>query len=120
MKTKQIQILNETGLDLIRKAGLCTVAKDAQTFTDLGLKCLAEARSIMNANRRNSVIIFVEFCAFLHKTWHNYTVYAEFCSRNDLEIASELDFEALCEQIIIPDSLAEASEPAPDSEKASS
>lgn len=120
MKTKQIQILNETGLGLLAKANLCTVAKDAQTFTDLGLKLLAEARSILDSNRRNSVVIFVEFCAYLGKCHQQYSAYAEYCGRNGLEIVSEHDFEALCEHLIIPDALAAARRPPPESEKPSS
>ena len=106
MLPKQIQKLNETGLDLLSKAARCTQTKDSLAFTELGMKCLAEARTILEQHRRNSTLLFFECCLHLARKPDNYPAYLEFCVRNDLEVVSEIDFKAISDTIDLPPTLA--------------
>ena len=101
MLPNQIQKLNETGLGLLSKAALCTQTKDALSFTELGLKCLAEARSILEQHRRNSVLLFAECCLHISRKPECYPAYLEFCTRNDLTIVSELDFKSVIGEVAL-------------------
>jgi len=60
MFKSQSQKLNETGLELLDGATRCTKASDVKLFTELGMKCLEEAREILSEMKSNSILIFVE------------------------------------------------------------
>ncbi len=95
MKQTQIQILQESGIALLAKASRCEKTSDVQTFTDLGLKCLKEAREILDTLRSNSVFVFIQCCWHMHRDSRNFGVYLEFCARNKLEVVSEVDFDSI-------------------------
>lgn len=95
MKTTQIRVLQENGIALIQKAAMCEKTSDVQTFTDLGLKCLKEARDILDGLKSNSVFAFIECAWHLSRDSRNYGVYLEFCARNRLEIVAESDFDSI-------------------------
>ena len=99
MKQTQIQILQESGIALLAKASRCEKTSDVQTFTDLGLKCLKEAREILDTLRSNSVLAFIECAWHLSRDSRNYGVYLEFCARNRLEILTEVDFDSISEEL---------------------
>lgn len=99
MKTQQMLSLNQTGLECLKKAELCSTSKEVQAFTELGLKCLAEARAILDENKRSSALVFVECCLLLNRAPGPYPAYLEFCTRNNLERLAKADFEALAEAL---------------------
>lgn len=94
MLKSQASTLNETGLALLAKAAQCTSTKDVTSFTELGMKCLEESRTILAGLKSNSVLIFIECCGHL-STMGNYGTYLDFCARNGLEVMSEVDFQAV-------------------------
>lgn len=101
MKPTQIQILQESGIALLAKASRCEKTSDVQTFTDLGLKCLKEARDILDSLRSNSVFAFIECAWHLSRDSRNYGIYLEFCARNRLEIVAEIDFDSIAADLYL-------------------
>lgn len=99
MRIKQAIALDETGHECLRKAQACTTSKEVQSFTDLGLKCLAEARQILDENQRNSVLVFYEVCLHLGRAGGPYPAYLEFCARNQFQTLSEIDFTSISEKL---------------------
>lgn len=95
MLKTQIVRLTETGDSMLEKASLCTVAADAKTFTELGMRAFEQAREIADTLRVNSVLLFIECCGHLGKKGTSYPSYLEFCARNSQEIVAEKDFENL-------------------------
>jgi hypothetical protein len=94
MLRSQASTLNETGLNCLAKANECTAIKDVTAFTELGMKCLEESRTILSGLRSNSILIFLECCARVEQRG-NYGEYLDFCARNGLETLSEKDFRNL-------------------------
>lgn len=100
MLQSQVRKLHEAGLSLLEKALVCGDVRDIQTFTELGLKCLAESRSIFEGMRLNSAHLFLEICAQKSVSPESYSEYLDFCARNGLEIISEQDFVLFCNEIL--------------------
>ena len=98
MLKNQILTLTKTGEELLLKAQSAQKAKDIETLTDLGLKCLAQAREIVLAMRHNSLLLYLECLTQLEKRG-SYTNYQDFCARNGLEILSEQDFDLMVAEI---------------------
>jgi hypothetical protein len=99
MLDNQIINLTETANHMLTLARSTGKASEAEKFTELGLKCLAEARGILRERHRNSVQSFLEVAAFLGLRGDQYVVYLEFCARNNLEILSGEDFAAMVAEI---------------------
>jgi len=94
MLKSQLLTLTNTGNALLEKASACTKAQDAKTFAELALKCLSDARDLARDLQNNSILFYCE--CYLHlKAELTYRGYLDFCARNGLEIASEVDFEAV-------------------------
>ena len=101
MLKSQAATLNETGLELLEKAKQVGKVSDAKTYTELGFKCLAEARDILAEMKSNSILIFFECCAHKNVSFVGwYDAYLDFCARNGLEILSEEDFDNLAKDIL--------------------
>ena len=101
MLKSQAETLNSTGLALLAKATECTKPGDVKSFTELGMKCLEESRSILSDMRSNSILVFIECGAHVGiSASGRYGIYLDFCARNGLEIFSEKDFEAASKQIL--------------------
>jgi len=98
MITKHIQTLNETGLALIEKATTLSKIQEIERCISLGTELLEKSRNILQESKQNSILIFVEFCLHL-KIHGNYSLYLEFCARNNMQMFSEEDFKKYEEMI---------------------
>jgi len=99
MKRSQIQVLNQAGNDFMLRSRRAESNKEAIKLSEIGMKMLAEARTVLDSCRRNSVILYLEISlATSHKP--TYTSFLTFCARNNLEIISKTDFQAVSDSIL--------------------
>lgn len=95
----QIQTLMETGNELLLKARSSVSTKDTVAFTELGMKCLSEAREIADGLRRNSILLYLE-CVTQARKAPDYDAYLDFCARNSLDTMANKDFYEVTADIL--------------------
>ena len=94
-----ISTLNETGLALMGKATELTKLADIERCIKLGSDLLSQAREILRQQESNSVLIFADFCQ--HKNVElSYSLYLEFCSRNNMPMFSEEDYLSYTKNVL--------------------
>jgi len=98
MLKNQVLTLTRSGEELLARAQVQQKAKDIETLTDLGLKCLAQAREIVLEMRHNSTLLYLECLTQLERRG-DYVNYQEFCVRNGLDIHSREDFDKVVAEI---------------------
>jgi len=97
----QYMMLNETGMRLISESRNYTKVAEIEKMINMGMKLMEEARTIMELQKRNSVVLFMEFCAHVGIS-PNYVVFLEFCTRNNLDMYSETDFKEYTGEGLLP------------------
>lgn len=92
MLKAQMIALNRSGTEMLAKANVAGSIKDVREFSELGLRLLAESRSIFEQLRVNSLVMFLEI-SFAAGYRPRYEVYLDFCTRNALDFVSKQDFD---------------------------